>query len=180
MSYMSENSSEMEAIMSAMDSSSAFSSSVDLNTFDYTKLKNTIRRNSLWVMQLENLGIVDQKGKPVPEGSEHTTPAAQPAFSIYCYNNKGVFRIMHECKGLPMADDLLTYVQLQRSLSVRPLTTRQSRPRIHRDPPSSLKTCSTGGFPHLVPAAVTSQSCTTLSRFSSSTLHLAPGNSSRG
>jgi hypothetical protein len=107
---MEQNPSAMESMLSMMDEADKSSPRVDMANYNYSTLKKTIKSESTWVVQLDHMGTVDANGRPVPPEEALSTPGTRQIWVIYCYDDRGVFRAQHECRGLPSEDDLLECV----------------------------------------------------------------------
>jgi hypothetical protein len=104
---MEENPSEMNQLMNEVDKHGIGSPKVDLDTYDYNALSQTITSEKEWVIQLESMGLVDGAGNPVDPDSAHSSTGVQPTFILYCYDDTGAYRITHECIGLPDSKTIL-------------------------------------------------------------------------
>jgi len=104
---MEENPSEMDQLMNEVDKHGIGSPKVDLDTYDYNALSQTITDEKEWVIQLESMGFVDGAGNPVDPDSAHSSTGVQPTFILYCYDDTGAYRITHECIGLPDSKTIL-------------------------------------------------------------------------
>jgi len=80
---------------------------IDFSTYDYQALAPTIVHESFWVIQLESMGFVDQAGRSVDPYQAGGSFGIRPTFIIYCYDDKGAYRLTHECTGLPDSKTIL-------------------------------------------------------------------------
>ncbi|KAF8162969.1 hypothetical protein B0H34DRAFT_301903 [Crassisporium funariophilum] len=111
MKYMEENPSEMSELMGEVDKLGIGKSDTDLSTFNYEALAPTIVHESAWVIQLESMGFVDRNGKPVDPDQASGSTGVRPTFMLYCYDEKGSYRLTRECVGLPEANTILDVLQ---------------------------------------------------------------------
>ncbi|KDR73474.1 hypothetical protein GALMADRAFT_612005 [Galerina marginata CBS 339.88] len=119
--YMEQNPSAMAEFMSDYDKSGAGIPKVDLTTYDYNALASTIVHESLWVIQLESMGFVDKNGSPIDPHKAHSSSGVQPTFMIYCYDDKGKYRVMDETVGLPNSKTVLESIQRAIAEPILPL-----------------------------------------------------------
>lgn len=99
--YMYERPSEMENFISQMSALGIGKNDANLSTFDLTSLKRTIKDEFFWVVQLEHAGMVDQSRADVNPSKASGIGGVRATFMIYCYDDKGCFRIMQDGAGLP-------------------------------------------------------------------------------
>ncbi|KAF9009361.1 hypothetical protein BDQ17DRAFT_1421550 [Cyathus striatus] len=110
--YMSQNPSQMEDVMAQMNTMGLDDSIEDLSKFNYTSLASNIVHESFWVVQLENMGMVDKSGNVVDPADIEKSPAGlRPSFIIYVYDDKGSYRVTHDCIGLPDSKTVLQAIQ---------------------------------------------------------------------
>lgn len=117
--YMSQNPTEMENLMTAM-SSLDDTQEIDASSYDFAALASTIKHESFWVLQLENLGPVDASGKPADTPTSQNADVIQPSFIIYCYDDRETYRVTHECVGLPTSSTVLQLVSIPNPFSRDP------------------------------------------------------------
>jgi hypothetical protein len=98
--YMSNHPDDMAALMSQMSLTpeKPFDPKDMLGIHKFVK---SIKANSLWVMQMENMGPVDGQGQPVdPESvSEEAQKTLQTCSMLYIYDEAGCYRITQEVIG---------------------------------------------------------------------------------
>ncbi|KAF9533411.1 hypothetical protein CPB83DRAFT_782965 [Crepidotus variabilis] len=111
MRYLEQHPDEMTNIAEAVDKIHKSRPPVDLKTYDYKALGKTIVHETFWVLQLEPFGYVDHSGKEVDTNTVQGTSGVRPTFIFYCYDDKGAYRITHQCVGLPNADTVLEVIQ---------------------------------------------------------------------
>ncbi|TRM61720.1 hypothetical protein BD626DRAFT_570435 [Schizophyllum amplum] len=112
MDYMSEHPDAMEKLAKNMSKLEA-NTSVDLETFNYVSLKSTIRKRSFWVLQLHSGPVVSpsEPHKALSHSEASRVPGAKPTFSIYCYDDKGIFRSTEDFIGLPTSKQVLESIK---------------------------------------------------------------------
>lgn len=64
---------------------------LNLDTFDYAGLTPGKELESFWVIQLRHAGN---------DGPDHE-PGTKPMFIVFCYDDKGSYRIVQEVTGIP-------------------------------------------------------------------------------
>lgn len=80
---------------------------IDFSTYDYQALAPTIVHESVWMIQLESMVFVDEAGRPVDPYRASGSSGIRPTFIVYCYDDKGAYRLTHECTGLPDSKTIL-------------------------------------------------------------------------
>lgn len=91
--YMEEHPDEMNEFMAEYSKSEASKPKLDLSKYNYNALTASIAPDSFWVVQLEHMRYVDKSGNTDPD-KVNSTVGAKPVFTIYCYDEKGHYRIM--------------------------------------------------------------------------------------
>ena len=100
----------MDQYMNEVEKHGIGSQKIDLDAYDFNALSQTIKSETIWVIQLESMGFVDGAGKSVDPNSAHSSTNVQPTFTIYCYDDAGAYRITHDCIGLPDSKTVLQCV----------------------------------------------------------------------
>lgn len=101
---MEENPAELDTILKEVGKQKY---TADLSTFNYNALAQSIIHESFWVIQLEPMGFEDEAGNEVDPAHAHNSKGVKPTFIIYCYDEKGSYRITQEVKGLPDSQTIL-------------------------------------------------------------------------
>lgn len=105
---MSQHPEEMDALLTAMGDLDNSLKDIDVTGYDFNALASTIKHESFWVLQLENMGMVDASGRTINDpASANSIEGAQPAFVIYCYDGDNTYRATHHCVGLPKSRTVL-------------------------------------------------------------------------
>jgi hypothetical protein len=108
--HMIKNPSDAAALVASMDIAPA--PVAFLTAFDYKSLAKTIKRGTHWFMDLMRIASSDSFGNFVPDGF----PGSRPVFTIHCFNEDPTgtlqegFRLVYDCKSLPIDEDVLRYV----------------------------------------------------------------------
>ncbi|TFK42924.1 hypothetical protein BDQ12DRAFT_696320 [Crucibulum laeve] len=129
MRHMSQNPSEMEGLVSQMDSLGVASDpNVDLTGYDFASLGYNIKSESFWVLQLESMGMVDATGQSISPDAAHYSAGTRPVFMIYCYDERGRYRITHESIDLP--DSKIVLQSIRRAIVKPALPLKPGLPRL--------------------------------------------------
>lgn len=106
---MSENPEEMENLLKHTEHLSGLddSENMDLSNHDFAALARTIVPKSFMVLQIENDGVVDLEGRSVDPNAQPKSAVLRPAFAIWCYDERGSYRILKNCIGLPDSETVL-------------------------------------------------------------------------
>lgn len=119
--FMTQNPSEMDALMGQMAATDINKTDVDLSTYGFASLAPTIEHESFWVVQLETMGMVDAAGRAVDPSEGHGSAGLRPTFMIYIYETSGKHRVMHETTGLPDSKTVLQAIRLAIAKPIPPL-----------------------------------------------------------
>jgi hypothetical protein len=100
----------MASLMEKVDTSRAAELPGDLSKYNYAPLAKKIKKDDVWVLQMESNGFVDTNGKYVPNEEAANVPGAKPVFLFYCYDMKTQCRLTHQHEGLPTSDIVIKLV----------------------------------------------------------------------
>lgn len=66
---MSQHPEEMDNLLTAAGDLDASLKDIDVTSYDFNALAPTIKHESFWVLQLENMGMVDASGRTIHDSS---------------------------------------------------------------------------------------------------------------
>ncbi|KAF4614920.1 hypothetical protein D9613_002768 [Agrocybe pediades] len=112
---------KMEKFMAQSAESERGKPKVDLANYDYQALASTIVPSSFWVIQLTHVGFFDRNGNEVDPAQAHSSSGIEPAFMIYCYDEKNMYRLAEQCLGLPDSTRVLKSIKQAIADPVPPL-----------------------------------------------------------
>ncbi|EAU88152.1 hypothetical protein CC1G_03824 [Coprinopsis cinerea okayama7 len=120
MRYLENNPEEMNQLIGQVDSEGSSSQTLeDLSGFDFKSLAKEIKKNDVWILQMDPFGYADENDQPVEAENVHTVPGARPVFLFYCYDTREVYRCTVQHVGLPTSDFVLKVIQ---QAMAKPLT----------------------------------------------------------
>lgn len=104
---MEKHPTDMNELLTEFDKLEVGKPKINFSTYDYQALVPTIVYESFWVIQLESMGFVDEAGRPVDPYQARGSSKIRPTFIVYCYDDKGAYRLTHGCTGLPDSKTIL-------------------------------------------------------------------------
>ncbi|KAH6918910.1 hypothetical protein BKA70DRAFT_1367014 [Coprinopsis sp. MPI-PUGE-AT-0042] len=118
--FLEKNPDDMASLMDKVDTSRAAELPEDLSTYNYAPLAKKIKKDDVWVLQMESNGFVDKSGKYIQKEAANV-PGAKPVFLFYCYDLKTQCRLTHQHEGLPTSDIVTKIIQKAIVAPVPPL-----------------------------------------------------------
>lgn len=122
MKFMTQHPEELQNLVHQMDESSV-GKPMDYANYDFNPLAKTVKPRTPWVLQLQDMGLVDGNGNPVDvsvKGKEREIETQQ-FFIIYVYDEKGRYRSTQNVYGNVTAGNLVQALQQAMAKPLPPL-----------------------------------------------------------